>query len=312
VRPRLILNVSRLTEHLRFMVDTTAWSVTMFFSRQADTLIVGKFLGAATLGFYNIAVRVMQLPVSIFGGSLHSAIYPRLVQLREDHNALRKLVLFTTFAQALLVFPPIAAVAAASEAFFTLLLSDRWQASAGIFTLLAGAGAIQTVVAINGSLLQAVGRTGKRLQLTAEYAVLLALSALIMAQFGIQAVALGSTVTTVLYLPRLLHLYLKPIECPISAFLGVLAAPSIVALAIFAAHRGLMSVIVIGPWAEAGVAVLEAIAGYAVIALVKWRWMSQSLADIRALFAAHGDKIAAPEAIEAAPEAQTERGDNVG
>ena len=66
--PRLVLNVEKLKEHLRFMVDTAAWSMTMFVNRQADTLVVGKFLGAATLGLYNIAVRIMQLPVNILGG----------------------------------------------------------------------------------------------------------------------------------------------------------------------------------------------------------------------------------------------------
>ncbi|MBK6703506.1 MAG: oligosaccharide flippase family protein [Caulobacteraceae bacterium] len=42
--PRLVLNVDKLKEHMRFMVDTAAWSMTMFVNRQADTLVVGKFL----------------------------------------------------------------------------------------------------------------------------------------------------------------------------------------------------------------------------------------------------------------------------
>lgn len=283
--PRLVLNFERLKEHLRFMLDTTAWSMTMFVNRQADTLIVGKFLGAATLGLYNIAVRIMQLPVNILGGSLHSAVYPRMVQVREDNNALRQIVLFITLAQAALVFPGTAAVAAASHAFFTLLLSDRWQASAEIFTLLAGTAAIQTVVAINGSLLQAVGRTGARLQLTIEYAVLWTISALVTAQFGIQAVALGCTVTTVLYLPRLLFLYLRPIECPTGDFLRVLIAPSIVALAMFAGHKLLMSVTHFGHWTELGIAGVELLAAYAVLWFLIRRDTLDRLRSVRTLLA---------------------------
>ncbi len=285
LRPRPVLNVARLTEHMRFMVDTTAWSMTMFVSRQADTLIVGKVLGASTLGLYNVAVRVMQLPVSIFGGSLHSAIYPRLVQVRDNPAALRQIILFTTMAQAVLVFPPIAAIAAASNAFFTLLLSDRWQGSGEIFTLLAGAAAMQTVVAINGSLLQAIGRTGARLQLTAEYAVLLALSALITAHFGIHAVALGCTVTTLLYLPRLLHLYLRPIDCSVMAFVRVLAAPTLVAFAIFATHRALIYIVQIDFWPQIGIAILETLAGYGVLAWFERRRIMDQVKSIRALFA---------------------------
>ncbi|MBX3430034.1 MAG: lipopolysaccharide biosynthesis protein [Hyphomonadaceae bacterium] len=281
--PRLTLNLDRLKEHMRFMVDTAAWSMTMFVNRQADTLVVGKFLGAATLGLYNVAVRIMQLPVSILGGSLHSAVYPRFVKLREDNKALRELVLFTTMAQAVFVFPPIAAVATASHAFFTLLLSERWQASGEIFTLLAGTAAIQTVVAINGSLLQAIGRTGTRLRLTIEYAILWTISALVTAQFGIQAVALGCTVTSILYLPRLLHLYLRPIECSPVDFMRVLAAPTAAALALFVGHRLLMSFIDVGLWTEIGVVVLETIIAYAALVLFQRRELMGQLRSVRAL-----------------------------
>lgn len=257
--------------------------MTMFVNRQADTLVVGKFLGAATLGLYNVAVRIMQLPVSILGGSLHSAVYPRFVQLREDNKALRELVLFTTMAQAVFVFPPIAAVAAASHAFFTLLLSERWQASGEIFTLLAGAGAIQTIVAINGSLLQAIGRTGARLRLTVEYAILWTISALATAPFGIHAVALGCTVTTLLYLPRLLHLYLRPIECSPLDFLRVLAAPTLAAIALFVGHRLLMNTIEVGLWTEIAIVILETIVAYAALVLFQRREIMGQLRSVRAL-----------------------------
>ncbi|MEQ1490051.1 MAG: lipopolysaccharide biosynthesis protein [Terricaulis sp.] len=281
--PRLVLNFEKLKEHLRFMVDTAAWSMTMFVNRQADTLVVGKFFGAATLGLYNVAVRIMQLPVSILGGSLHSAVYPRFVKLREDNKALRELVLFTTMAQAVFVFPPIAAVAAASHAFFTLLLSERWQASGEIFTLLAGTAAIQTIVAINGSLLQAIGRTGTRLRLTVEYAILWTISALVTAPFGIHAVALGCTVTSLLYLPRLLHLYLRPIECSPMDFMRVLAAPTFAAAVLFIGHRVMMSMIDVGLWTEIGIVILETIVAYAALVLFQRRAIMGQIKSVRAL-----------------------------
>lgn len=281
--PRLVLNFDKLKDHLRFMVDTAAWSMTMFVNRQADTLVVGKFLGASTLGFYNIAVRIMQLPVNILGGSLHSVIYPRFVQLRHDNKALRELVLFATMAQAFLVFPGVAAVAAASHAFFTLLLSERWAASGEIFTLLAVTAAIQTIVAINGSLLQAIGRTGTRLRLTVEYAVLWTISALATAPFGIEAVALGCSVTSVIYLPRLLSLYLGPIECTPLDFMRALAAPTLAALSIFIFHRTLIRVIDVSLWGEIGIVALEVLVAYAALLLLQRRELLGQIKSVRAL-----------------------------
>ncbi len=292
--PRFVFNFRRLTEHLRFARDTMAWSIMTFISKQADTLIIGKFLGAATLGLYNVAVRVMQLPVSVFGGSLNSAIYPRLVQLREDHAALRELTLFATLVQAVLVFPPIAAIAASSDAFFTLLLSDKWDGAGEIFTLLAAAAAIQTVVGLNGSVLQAVGQTGVRLRLTVEYAIFWVIAAALLAQFGIQAVALGLTVTTVLYLPRLLHLYLKPIGCSLLDFLRVLAAPTFVAIVVFAAHRTLIAHYDIDAWPQIGIAALETLVGYSVLIWFGRREIADKVKIMGRIFAPSG--VAVPSA----------------
>lgn len=282
--PRLVFNYGKLAEHLRFARDTVGWSMMTFVSRQADTLIVGKVLGAATLGLYNVAVRVMQLPVNIFAGALSSAIYPRMVRLSQDNAALRRLVLTATVAQAAFVFPPIAAIAAASDAFFTLLLSDRFDGAGDLFTLLAGAAAIQTVVSLNGSLLQAVGRTGARLRLTVEFAVIWAIAAMVLTQFGIHAVALGLTVTTLLYLPRLLQLYLGPIECTQMDFLRALAAPALVSVAIFVGHR-MLPLEDINDWVEIGLAALETLAGYAALLWFGRRVIAEKMSDMRALLA---------------------------
>lgn len=285
-RPLFVFEMERLQEHMRFALDTVGYSLTMFVNRQADTLIVGKFLGAATLGFYNIAVRVMQLPVNVFSASLNSALYPKLVELRHDHGALRNLVLATTMAQAAFVFPPIAAIAASSEAFFKLLLSDRWTASGELFTLLATAAAVQSIVGLSGSLLQAIGRTGARLRMTVEYAAFWAASALVLAQFGIHAVALGCSVATLVYLPRLLQLYLAPIECSSLDYGRAIAAPALVAVAIFAAHRALLAVAPTDSWPQVGLAVLETLIGYAALLWFGRRAIADQVQVVRAIFAA--------------------------
>jgi O-antigen/teichoic acid export membrane protein len=284
-RPRFVLEFKSLGEHGRFAVDTIGWSMMTFVSRQSDTMIVGKFLGAATLGLYNVAVRVMQLPVNVFGASLNSTLYPRLVRLREDKPALRELVLSATMAQAAFVFPPIAAIAASSDAFFKVLLSERWQEAGPIFTLLATTAAIQTVVGLNGSLLQAVGQTGPRLRLTVEFAVIWSVAALILAQFGIYAVAAGSSVVTLLYLPRLLQLYLKPIDCTIADFLRALAGPALVAILIFVIHRVLMDFYELDAWPEIGLAVLQTLIGYGLLLWLGRRVIAAKVKAVSDIFA---------------------------
>ena len=124
------------------------------------------------------------------------------------------------------------------------------------------------------------------MRLTVEYAILLAVSALVMTQFGIHAVALGCTAMTVLYLPRLLQLYLRPIDCPIVDFLRVLAPSTAVALAIFIAHRTLISFVEIDAWPQIGLAVAETVVGYALLLWFDRRGIALRLKEMRAIFSA--------------------------
>ena len=109
------------------------------------------------------------------------------------------------------------------------------------------------------------------------------ISALATAPFGIHAVALGCTVTTLLYLPRLLHLYLRPIECSPLDFLRVLAAPTLAAIALFVGHRLLMNTIEVGLWTEIAIVILETIAAYAALVLFQRREIMGQLRSVRAL-----------------------------
>ena len=156
----------------------------------------------------------------------------------------------------------------------------------GIFTALAIAAAIQTVVGLNGSLLQAIGQTGARLRLTVEFAVLWAVSALILAQFGIHAVALGCSIVTLLYMPRLLQLYLGPIDGSMLDFARALAGPALVAGIIFVVHRLIMSQVSLDSWPEVGVAVLETLIGYGVLLWFGRRMITEKMRTVGEIFAA--------------------------
>lgn len=283
-RPRFAFSFDRLNEHLIFARDTLGFAITSFIGRQTDQLVIGKLIGTAALGLYSIAFRIMSLPAHIVGGSIQSALFPKFVHLRHDLPRLKQLVLMSTAAQAALVFPGMAALAASSQAFFTLLLSERWSEGAIIFALMAPAGALQTVTNMNGGLLQAIGRTGARLRLTVEYAILWVIAAPLLSLISLEAVAFGFSALFLLYLPRLLHLYLAPIGCGVGDYLKALAAPTGLALALYGVHVAAVSTLHPTPWEEALLAVVELTAAYLAYVLIGWRRLRAGLSEMRSLF----------------------------
>lgn len=282
-KPQLSFKLSALEEHLRFARDTLAYSLTSAISRQIDPLAIGKILGTIPLGLYSVAFRIMGLPSSVVGTPMQTTLFPRLVKLRDNKPELKSLVLATTIAQAALVFPPMAALAAASGAFFTLLLSARWAPSALLFSALAIAGLVQTVVTFNGPLLQATGRTGARLRLTIEFALLWALSVPVIAQFGVEAVAIGFSVVNLIYLPRLLSISLKPIDCSLAEYAKALMGPTLIAAAIVACHLGITRVVHLSAWEELGLAAAETAAGYIAFVVYSRRDLLERLRLVRSI-----------------------------
>lgn len=284
-RPRLTLRFDLLGEHFVFARDTLGFAVTSFFSRQSDQLAIGKLLGTASLGLYGIAFRLMSLPAYLVGGAVQSALFPKFVQLRDDLPRLKHVVLASTTAQAAFVFPGMAAVAVASKACFILLLSPRWESAAIIFALMAPGGALQTVTSMNGVLLQAIGRTGARLRLTIEYAILWLVAAPLLCLVNLETVAFGFSALCLLYTPRLLQLYLTPIGCTVREYAAALLWPTLVSLAIVVVHLGLVELLHPHAVEEVALAGLELLVAYGAYVGVNWRQLKQDLADMTVIFA---------------------------
>jgi PST family polysaccharide transporter len=288
-RPQFTFTFDRLREHLIFARDTLGFAITFFISRNFDSLVVGKVLGTAALGLYAMAFRIMALPMNILSGSIQAAIYPKFVQLREDHGKLLQIVLMITTAQAAFIFPGMAAVAVASHSVFTLLLSERWSEAALIFALFAPAGAIQAVTMLNGPLLQSIGRTGARFRLTAEFAVLWMIGAPLLALHSLEAVALGYSVLTIAYLPRQLALYLRPIGGTTMQYMTALAGPTLLSIALVIVHASITRVVHVSALEEILLAFLELMVAYGAFVWLNWTRLREGLNIMKGVFAGSGD-----------------------
>ncbi len=285
-RPRFLLDLTVLGDHIRFARDTLGYAVTSFVSKQTDPLVIGKVLGPVPLGFYSIAQRVMAMPANITGVPIQGAIYAHLVRLREDSAALKTVVLAVTFAQSAALFPAITALAVSGKAAFTILLSERWAWTGELFSMLAVASMAQAVTTLNGAVLQALNLTGARLRLTLEFALIWLAAALVLVHFGVAAMAVGFSVVSLAYVPRLLHFFLRPMNCTYREYAGALAAPVAVSLGIAASHLLISRFFDLSNWQAVLLAAVELLGAYGALALFARKDLLGRLGAVRAIFAA--------------------------
>jgi PST family polysaccharide transporter len=277
-RPRFVLQRAGLEPHLRFGRDTAGWSLINFVARQIDPLVIAKIIGTTALGFYSMAYRLMTLPAHMVGGPVQNALYTRMVALRGDPAGLRELVLIASRALASFVFPAMAVLAVASSAFIEVFLSERWLPAAPLFAALAPIGAITAVAGLNGPLLMATGRTDLRLRLTFEFTLLWAAAVPFLAMGGVEAVAIGFAVLFLLYLPRTLQLFLRPIGDDVPGYLRAMTIPFAVSCGLAITHLMARSVLPLNAWTEVALAASEILIGYGVTA---WILRGRLVSDLR-------------------------------
>lgn len=130
-----------------------------YFSRNADNLLIGKYFGTASLGYYDKSYRLMTMPVQNLTHVITPVLMPVLSKYQDDkqrifNNYLKVVKLLGTIGLPLSVFLYFAA-----NEIILLLYGSQWGQSIPVFKILALTVGIQMVLSSTGSIFQAVNRT---------------------------------------------------------------------------------------------------------------------------------------------------------
>jgi O-antigen/teichoic acid export membrane protein len=181
-----------------FSANLTGFNLINYFSRNADTLIIGKLLGAAMLGIYSTAMKLMLFPLQSITYVSNRALFPVLSQLQSDDEQFGKLYLDTVHVVSLFTFPMMAGLWVCSDVFVHAVYGERWLPMINVITWLAPVGLIQSINSTTGTVFMAKGRTDLLLRSGIFSSVLQVGAFALGAQHGLVAVAALYLVANVL------------------------------------------------------------------------------------------------------------------
>ena len=143
---------------LSFGLNLSGFNVLNYFSRNADNLLVGKFLGSVPLGFYQMGYMLMTYPIQNFAGVVTQVVYPALSKIQDDRERFRTAYLRTCRLIGLLTFPLMLGLAVTAQPFVRVLLGPRWMPVAGLLIVFAPLGAAQSIYTTVGLIYNTQGR----------------------------------------------------------------------------------------------------------------------------------------------------------
>ncbi|HEX8276670.1 MAG TPA: oligosaccharide flippase family protein [Longimicrobiaceae bacterium] len=165
-RPRLALGPETLMPSVRFSLSTSLHTTINYWSRNAGNLLIARFVGAAPLGEYNLAQRVVSIPIQLLGSALGPTLHPTYAIIGGDLPRLRSAHSHFLQLTGILSFSVAAVLGLTADRLIPLLWGPQWTASVALVYPMLPVAAVQPVNALSGPLYLARDRTGLLVRIT--------------------------------------------------------------------------------------------------------------------------------------------------
>jgi PST family polysaccharide transporter len=132
-----------------------------YFTRNLDNILIGKFLGAATLGYYDKSYKLMLYPVQNLTNVITPVLHPVLSNYQNSKEIIYETYIKVVKVLALLgIFISIYCFFSAYE-IIRIMYGPNWDKSIPVFKILSTSIVIQMVLSSIGSIFQATGYVNK-------------------------------------------------------------------------------------------------------------------------------------------------------
>ena len=217
---------SMLRELGQYGRHIAASNLLLLVNDNADNAVIGRLLGATSVGLYNLAWRLANLPaieIAIIVGRPSFAIYSSVQhELREFQT-----VFLSTLRRVLFLSIPVAVgIMIAAEPLVVGVFGARWRAAVVPLQILAALGWSRTLAGITAPVFQASGRPQLNYQIGLWHmAVLVGLLYLLVPSFGVKGVAWAEVCASVASMLPCYFFALRILDLPFRELAGSLVKP---------------------------------------------------------------------------------------
>ena len=225
-RPRLSLELSKAKELFGYGKWVLASFVLLFLLTQGDDILVGKLLGVVMLGYYQMAYKISQAPVTHFTHTLFNVLFPAYTKLKDDLPRLKEAYLEVFKLTSLATIPLMYAAMFLAEDFVRCILGERWLPIVAAVRVLCVAGVLKAISETASAVFYALGkpRIDTKWKIAQLLAMVLFIVPLIL-KLQLLGAAIGVLISTLPPLIGHFRALMKEIDLTVSAVLKALLLP---------------------------------------------------------------------------------------
>ncbi len=198
----------------------TAANFANYLARQGDNFIVGRWLGAEALGYYGKAYSLMLLPTTQLTSILDQVLFPILSKVQDETRKLKLAHKYGISTIALTMMPLSVISFVLAPELIGIVYGSEWELAVKPFQILCLSMFFRSAYKICASVIIARGKVKSFTQTQVIYGTMVILGALVGQKWGIEGVAIGTTVAIIVNYLMLSYYSLKIAELSWKEFLS--------------------------------------------------------------------------------------------
>jgi PST family polysaccharide transporter/lipopolysaccharide exporter len=264
-RPWPAFDLARAKEIVGYGKWITGSSILTFLSTEGDDFVVGAFVSATALGFYQLAYRLSNAPATEISEVIAGVMFPTFSKLQNDMDALRSAFLRVLQVTTFVSVPAAVGIALVTPSFVAAFLGEQWLPMVTTMQILAIYGLLRALGKTFSPAWKAIGRPDYVTKLSVVRVALLAVLIVPVTQrWGIEGTAaLVVAISIVPMLPLDVYVLVDSIGITYREFVAELVYPVVASVVMGAAVVGVQRSLQVSPVVTFFVLVVTGIVVYA-------------------------------------------------
>lgn len=166
-----------------------------YFGRNADNLIIGKYLGPYALGIYDKAYELMLYPLRNITGLVAGIMHPVMSDYKENKEKVLSVYLKLFHFMTLIGVPISVFFLFTSKEIVLILFGNNWASVIPIFQLFSISIWVQMLISSSGSILQTMGKTNLMFYTSLISNIITVLAMILGLKYGLIGVTISIVLT---------------------------------------------------------------------------------------------------------------------
>jgi len=157
--PSIVFSIASFKEVFSYSIYLLLEKMLNYWSRNADNMLIGKYIGEKDLGVYNRAYSFLMFPITAIVRVVTGVLFPTMSKMKDDVEGVQDVFIRVSRMVVFLIIPLMSIFFLCSKEITLIVFGEKWIEMVPLLELFAFLGVYQSIIGLNGPIYLSKGET---------------------------------------------------------------------------------------------------------------------------------------------------------